>query len=62
MRNGEEAEPEGRLLPLARAATPGMMMSSRANILMKVKVTWVREARLTLQQLTATTKAADGRR
>lgn len=41
--------------------TPGMMMSTRANILMKVKVTCVREARLTLQQLTATTNAADGR-
>lgn len=45
---------------MARAMTPGMMMRTRANILMKVKVTCVREARLTLQQLMATTNAAGG--
>lgn len=33
-------------------------MRTRANILMKVKVTCVREAMVTLQQLTATTNAA----
>lgn len=62
VRNGEGPEPEGRLLPLARAMTPGTMMRTRANILINVKVTWVRVARLTLQQLTATTNAADSRR
>lgn len=36
---------------------PGMMMRTMANILMKVKVTWVREATVTLQQLTTTTNA-----
>lgn len=46
---------------MARAMTPGTMMSTRANILMKVSVTWVRDARVTLQQLTATTNAADSR-
>lgn len=44
--------------PLAKAMTPGTMMRTRANILMKVKVIWVREAMVTLQQLTATTNAA----
>lgn len=39
--------------------TPGIIMSTSANILMKVKVTWVREAMLTLQQLTATTNATE---
>lgn len=39
VRNEEDAAPEGRLLPLARAITPGMMMRTRANILMKVKAT-----------------------
>lgn len=38
--------------------TPGMMMRTRANILIKVNVTCVRDARVTLQQLMATTNAA----
>lgn len=42
--------------------TPGTMMRTRANILMKVKVIWVREAIVTLQQFTATTKAATEKR
>lgn len=62
MRVRNDREPQRRLLPLARAMMPGMMMRTRANILMKVKVTCVRAARLTLQQLTATTNAADSRR
>lgn len=33
-------------------------MRTRAKVLTKVKVTWVREAKVTLQQLTATTNAA----
>lgn len=37
--------------------TPGTIMRTNANILIKVKVTCVREARLTLQQFTATTNA-----
>lgn len=57
----EEPDTERRLLPLAKAMTPGMMMSTRANILTKVSVTCVRDARVTLQQLTATTNAADSR-
>lgn len=43
--------------PLASAMTPGMMIRTSANTLMKVKVIWVREAMVTLQQLTATTNA-----
>lgn len=38
--------------------TPGTMMRTRAKVLTKVRVTWVREAKVTLQQLTATTNAA----
>lgn len=44
-------------VPLPNAMIPGTMMRTRANILMKVNVTCVRVARVTLQQLTATTNA-----
>lgn len=48
--------------PFASAITPGMMMRTSANVLMKVKVTCVREAMVTLQQLTATTNAGGTQR
>ncbi len=49
------------LSPLINAMTPGMMMRTRANILMKVKVICVRDAMVTLQQFTATTDATETR-
>lgn len=44
-------------VPLASAMKPGMIIRTRANILIKVNVTCVREAIVTLQQFTATTNA-----
>lgn len=48
--------------PCASAMTPGIMIRTSANVLMMVSVTCVREARVTLQQLTATTNASQRER